>query len=94
MERELGLLGQGIVHMGGLVEQAVGAASAALTQRRADLARTVIEADDEIDLAENDYLCQLASALELPASALAGLTVDVEIEDIKDTFARMGASPG
>jgi uncharacterized tellurite resistance protein B-like protein len=58
------------------------------------LVSTVIEADDEIDLAENDYLCQLASALELPASALAGLTVDVEIEDIKDTFARMGASPG
>ena len=50
------------------------------------LVSTVIEADEEIDLAENDYLRALASALALPASALAGLAVDVEIEEIKDTF--------
>ena len=54
------------------------------------LVSTVIEADDELDLAENEYLCQLASALALPASALVGLAVDVEIEDVRDTFVRMG----
>lgn len=44
---------------------------------------TVIEADDEIDLAENDYLCALAGALALPDDALAGLTVDIEVgEDL------------
>jgi uncharacterized tellurite resistance protein B-like protein len=57
------------------------------------LVSTVIEADDEIDLAENDYLRELATALELPASALAGLTVDVEIEDVKQTFASIAAPP-
>jgi uncharacterized tellurite resistance protein B-like protein len=56
------------------------------------LVSTVIEADDEIDLAENDYLCQLATALQLPASALTGLVLDVEIEEVKDTFTRMTGS--
>ena len=51
------------------------------------LVSTVIEADDEIDLAENDYLCELADALGLPDSALGGLSVDIEIEEIKSTFA-------
>ncbi len=55
------------------------------------LVSTVIEADDEIDLAENDYLCALATALDLPASALSGLTVQVEIEELKDAFTRVGA---
>jgi uncharacterized tellurite resistance protein B-like protein len=50
------------------------------------LVSTVIEADEQIDLAENEYLCELAAALELPPSALEGLTVDIEIEEVKDTF--------
>ena len=50
------------------------------------LVSTVIEADEEIDLRENDYLRKLAGALGLPDSALDGLALDVEIEEIKDTF--------
>jgi len=50
------------------------------------LLATVIEADDEIDLAENEYLREVATALALPKSALEGLVVDVEIEEIKETF--------
>jgi uncharacterized tellurite resistance protein B-like protein len=50
------------------------------------LVSTVIEADEQIDLAENDYLRELAGALALPDSALEGLTLDVEIEEVKDTF--------
>ena len=42
------------------------------------LASAVIESDDEIDFAEDDYLRALAKALALPASALAGLTVEIE----------------
>ena len=57
------------------------------------LVSTVIEADDEIDFAENDYLCALADALALPDSALKGLTVDVEIEEIKETFTRIAPPP-
>lgn len=50
------------------------------------LASTVIEADDELDLAENEYLRALAAALALPASALDGIALDVEIEEVKQTF--------
>ncbi len=50
------------------------------------LISTVIESDDQIDLAENDYLREVASLLELPASALEGLVVDVEMEEVKETF--------
>ena len=50
------------------------------------LVSTVIEADDEIDLRENDYLRELATALGLPASDLDGLVVDIEMEEIKDSF--------
>jgi len=58
------------------------------------LVSTVIEADEEIDFAENEYLCELAAALELPESALDGLRVDVEVEEVKDTFhAVVGGDP-
>ena len=50
------------------------------------LTAMVIEADEEIDLAENDYMRELAEALGLPESALEGLVVDIEIEEIQDTF--------
>jgi uncharacterized tellurite resistance protein B-like protein len=50
------------------------------------LVSTVIETDETIDLAENNYLRELAAALELPASALDGLTVDIEIEELKSAF--------
>lgn len=57
------------------------------------LVSTVIEADDVIDLAENEYLCKLAAALGLPPSALSGLTVDVQIEEIKSAFVRASSAP-
>ena len=57
------------------------------------LASTVIEADDQIDLAENDYLRNLASLLSLPASALDGLVVDVEISEVKETFNAVRKGP-
>ena len=57
------------------------------------LVSTVIEADEEIDLAENEYLRELAHALGLPDSALEGIAVDVEIEEIKDTFEAVRKAP-
>ena len=57
------------------------------------LVTTVIEADDEIDLAENEYLRELAGALGLPDSALEGLAVDIEIEEIKDTVQTLRKPP-
>jgi uncharacterized tellurite resistance protein B-like protein len=57
------------------------------------LLSTVIEADDEIDLSENEYLRNVASALKLPRSALEGLIVDVEVEEVKDTFHAVRKGP-
>ncbi len=57
------------------------------------LVSAVIEADEEIDFAEDDYLRALAKALNLPDSALAGLTVDVETEDLKETFQQVRKGP-
>src|SRR5689334_12884633 len=48
------------------------------------LVSAVIEADEEIDFSEDDYLRTLNDALGLPKSALAGLTVDVETEELKE----------
>jgi len=44
------------------------------------LVDAIHEADDELDLAENAFLKALAAALDLPASALIGLTLEVEVE--------------
>jgi uncharacterized membrane protein YebE (DUF533 family) len=57
------------------------------------LVSTVIEADDTVDLAENDYLQSLATALGLPDSALDGLTVDMEIEEVQETFDAVRKGP-
>ena len=57
------------------------------------LVSAVNEADDEIDFAEDDYLRDLAAALELPKSALAGLTVEVETEELKPIFEKVRKGP-
>lgn len=57
------------------------------------LVSTVIEADDEIDLSENEYLRKLSTALNLPKSALEGLVVDVEISEVKETFQAVRKGP-
>jgi len=57
------------------------------------LVSAVIEADEEIDFAEDDYLRALAEALKLPKAALTGLTVDVETEDLKETFKQVRKGP-
>jgi len=64
-------------------------------QRLLQLVSTVIEADDLIDFAENEYLRALAVALKLPDSSLSGLTHDMELEEVHETFqaARKGPPP-
>ncbi len=57
------------------------------------LVAAVNEADDEIDFAEDDYLRELADALALPKSALEGLTVEVETEELKETFQKVRKGP-
>ena len=57
------------------------------------LVAAVNEADDEIDFAEDEYLRSLADALALPASALEGLTVEIETEELKETFQQVRKGP-
>jgi uncharacterized tellurite resistance protein B-like protein len=57
------------------------------------LLSTVIEADDEIDFAENDYLREVASLLGLPESALDGLVADLELEEVKESFEAVRKGP-
>jgi uncharacterized membrane protein YebE (DUF533 family) len=56
------------------------------------LVAAINDADDEVDFAEDEYLRALAKALDLPASALAGMTVDVE-EDLQETFEKVRTPP-
>ena len=53
-EEELGALTRQVLHMGGLVEQALDRSLVALLERDATLARSVIENDSEVDGLENE----------------------------------------
>jgi uncharacterized membrane protein YebE (DUF533 family) len=57
------------------------------------LVSAVIEADEEIDFSEDDYLRALNAALGLPKAALSGLTVDIETEELKETFQQVRKGP-
>jgi uncharacterized tellurite resistance protein B-like protein len=57
------------------------------------LVAAINEADEELDMAEDEYLRALAAALELPASALEGMTVDIEVEELRQDFAKVRKGP-
>ena len=59
------------------------------------LVSAVNESDEEIDFSEDEYLRNLAKALGLPASALKGLTMEIEEEDVDltDLFAEVRKGP-
>ena len=57
------------------------------------LVAAVHESDEELDLAEDAYLKDLAKALELPDEALAGLTVGVEVEELKTAMTTVRKAP-
>jgi uncharacterized membrane protein YebE (DUF533 family) len=57
------------------------------------LVAAVHDADDELDLAEDDFLQALAKALAVPASELGGLTVKVEVEELKTRYKKATTPP-
>ena len=57
------------------------------------LVAAVNEADEELDMAEDEYLRAVAAALDLPSSALEGLTVEVETEELKEALAVVRKGP-
>jgi len=57
------------------------------------LVAAINDADDEVDFSEDDYLRSVAAALDLPASALAGMTIDIEDGDKKEVLAQVRKGP-
>ena len=57
------------------------------------LVAAVNDADEEVDFSEDEYLRDLAGALFLPADALNGLVVDVEVEELRETFEKVRKGP-
>ena len=57
------------------------------------LVAAINEADDELDFAEDDYLRDLAAALDLPKKSLEGLVIEIEAEELKQTFAKVRKGP-
>lgn len=59
------------------------------------LVSAIHDVDEEIDMREDDYLRALGTALALPASALEGLTVHIEVTELRGNLekARTGPPP-
>jgi len=57
------------------------------------LVAAINDADEEVDFAEDEYLRKLAQALSLPASALEGMTIDVEVEELREDFQKVRKGP-
>jgi len=51
-----------------------------------ELVSAVNDADDEVDLDEDEYLVKLAKALGMKRDEYADLTLDVHVEDLKKTL--------
>jgi uncharacterized tellurite resistance protein B-like protein len=57
------------------------------------LVAAINDADEEVDFAEDEYLRALAKALELPTSALEGMIIDVEVEELREDFQKVRKGP-
>lgn len=58
-----------------------------------ELVGTIRDANDEYDLAEDDYIKQLAAALDVPSSDLEGLTLEYEIEELASSLSLRSVPP-
>jgi len=90
LDDDLALLGQGILRMGGLVESQVDAASIALTQRRAEVARRVVQADDEIDQVELEVDEECLRLLALHHPVAGDLRFITAVMKINNDLERIG----
>lgn len=57
------------------------------------LVAAINDADEEVDFAEDEYLRALAKALALPTSALEGMIIDVEVEELREDFQKVRKGP-
>jgi phosphate transport system protein len=90
MQEDMSLLKQRVLRMGGMVEEATRDATVALTQRRADLARRVIEADDAIDMIELDVDEECLRILALHQPVAGDLRYITAVLKINNDLERIG----
>jgi uncharacterized tellurite resistance protein B-like protein len=57
------------------------------------LVAAIHDADEELDLDEDQYLRALAAALEVPKEDLDGLVVEFEVEELRDSYTRLKRQP-
>ena len=57
------------------------------------LVAAVNDADEELDISEDEYLRSVATALGLRTEALDGMTVEVETEELKPIFEKVRKGP-
>jgi len=58
-----------------------------------ELIGAVHDADDEFSFEEDDYIRQVSGALGLANEKLVGLTVEYEVEELRDSFKKLAAPP-
>lgn len=76
------------------LERAAAAFTGDSNEQKRDIVKLVAalhDADEELDLAEDDYLRAVARAIDADESALEGLALEYEVENLQDAFARVGA---
>lgn len=66
---------------------------AAEKRKLLELVVSVRDADDEIDLDEDEYVKALAAAIDVPTSAFADLVLHVEVEDLRSYVASLRKPP-
>jgi uncharacterized tellurite resistance protein B-like protein len=57
------------------------------------LVAAIHDADEELDLDEDEYLRSLGSALGMGADDLRGLVLEFEVEELRDSFTRLRKQP-
>src|SRR5277367_5814507 len=90
VQRQIENLKQKILFVGTLVEEAIAKSISALMNRDRNLARTVIDEDDEIDRMEVDVEEEVLKTLALYQPVAADLRFVVAVLKINNDLERMG----
>jgi uncharacterized tellurite resistance protein B-like protein len=65
-----------------------------MSQRRLlELVAQVMAADDEYDLAEDEYLRALAAELGVPSADFQDLTLEYEVNELRESFEQLRKAP-
>jgi len=73
--------------------KAFAAAEPTKKRKLLELVAAVRDADEEVDLAEDEYLVSLALAMGMKKSEYADLTLDYEIEDLRAHLGQLSLPP-